>query len=100
MPIDLTQKARGIALGMMASADKLMAALDEFTAFLLEKEGAGIDWTNAAIVAMLEGDGQLKHISGATLNNAHTQATNIYNAMKNGGTLVANTDDVFQALRP
>jgi hypothetical protein len=100
MAQDVTLKARGIALGMMASAEKLISALDEFAAFLLEKEGAGIDWTAADVVTMLEGDGQLKHITAATLNNAHTQATNIYNAMKNGGTLVANVDDVFQALRP
>ena len=100
MPVDLTLKTRGIALEMMAAADDLLKALDKFAELKDEKEGAGIDFTTAANVAMLEGDNQLKHISATTLNNALTQSSSIYTAMKSGGTITAFADDVFQALRP
>jgi hypothetical protein len=97
---DLSLKARHLALDMISAADMVIGGLERLQACLQEKEGTGLDWTATEIQAMLAGDPQLQHVTGSHLNNLHSNAAAVYNAMVSGGTLGAFTDDVFQAVRP
>ena len=94
-----TSKALNIASNMVTAADQLITALEAFAAALDEKEGSGIDFLDPEFETALEDSG-IKHVDGSMLNGALTNATTIYNAMKNGGSIAQFTDDVFQALRP
>jgi len=93
-----TDKALNIASRMVLAADQLLVALETFASCKEEKEGAGIDFADAAFVTALEASG-IKHADTNKLNGALSNATIILTAMKDGGSIAAFTDDVFQALR-
>lgn len=95
----LVDKTMNMASRLGGLADTLITTLDALVNLLAEKEAAGLDFNDPDFVAALATSAN-KHMTPDALNNSIGNAKVIYDAMKAGGTLNANTDDSFQALRP
>lgn len=99
MALATVDKTMNMASRLGALSDTLIKTLEGMVQLLAEKEAAGINFEDADFVAALAASSN-KHMTAAALNNSIGNGAVIYNAMKVGGTLQANTDDSFQQLRP